>query len=138
MRRIRFRRILLLVLILALGLVAIYFTTHKNDTKIVFNACVISKDDKRLLVYKEDNTTTDRLCYVSIEKASLLGPNKQSISIDSIELGQMIKVTAGGFVRAIAPPTYETVYAVDILNGKNSILYEEGVKASNWHLGGTS
>lgn len=101
-----------------------------DQDSYTFEACVLTKQNSSLMVYQKDIHATDRLCHVNIKDASVKGADGKPIPFDSIEPGQMIKVTGGGVVLAIDPPIYQTVYDVIVLREKNSALYEEGIKAA--------
>ena len=89
------------------------------------------RNNSSLLVYKKDTHSTDRLCYINTKDASVTGIDGKSVTADSIEPGQIIQVTGGGAVLAVAPPIYHTIYHIYILNEKNNALYDEGKKASS-------
>lgn len=81
------------------------------------------------MVYKKDTHSTDRLCYINTKDVPVTGIDGKSVTANSIEPGQMIQVTGGGAVLAVAPPIYHTIYHISILNRNNDTLYNEGKKA---------
>lgn len=117
------------ILLIIIGLFTWYHFSQKQDS-YTFEACVLTKQSGSLMVYKKDSHVTDRLCHVNIKDVSLKGADGKPVIADSIEPGQMVQVTGGGAVLAIDPPIYQTVYNVNVINGKNAALYEEGIKAS--------
>ena len=132
MKKANIRLLLFLsISLIVISLFILYRLFSKQDS-YTFEACVLTeRNNSSLLVYKKDTHSTDRLCYINTKDASVTGIDGKSVTADSIEPGQIIQVTGGGAVLAVAPPIYHTIYHIYILNEKNNALYDEGKKASS-------
>ncbi len=135
MKRIRFLRVLLPILAAVLSCFVMVYIAYDSQTKITFDACVIYKNTaESLLVYKENSTQKFRLIYVPTKGVPISGAKGKELSVDAIQLGQMIEVTAYDSVLLLWPPFYDIVYKIKVTDEINDALYQEGAKAAYNHL----